>query len=178
VFEAFLAGVSAVVAVFLAHRLTGLREKSAENRRMRRETSEELLDSLNEIRRMVDRSESLPVAPAEIVELLEAWEIAWQKHEGALPWRYRHIRNSVADALGTHFGPIGAWNRLPSAAEYEVLPLSLVWWQRADDYLSYLARRLFDWGHAGSKAGRLSALGFDAWLELRERPHRTPAELM
>lgn len=172
-FEVFLAGAPAVVAVFLTHGLTGLREKSAESRRMRRDVSEELLAPLNEIRRMVDRSESLSVAPAEIVELLEAWEIAWQKHEGALPRRYRHIRNSVADALGTHFGPIGACNRLPSAAEYEVLPLNLSWWQRADDYLSYLARRLFEWGHAGSKAGHLSALGFDAWLELREEATRT-----
>lgn len=161
------AGVSVIgvlLSVVLVHRLTVIREDRADKRVVQREAASALIDALQDIRRLVERSALEPVRPLDISETVSAWEATYRKYVTRLPSAGRHARRSVAAALGEHFGAVGWSNIFPDQADFEVSKHDPIWWENADSYLSYLIRCFSLWYDDPHAARKSPILNFDSWL--------------
>lgn len=159
--------IAAIVAAFLTHRWTLKREDLGDRRLVAREAASSLCRALYRIRRLVERSDVQPVRSQEIFEAVAGWEAVWRKHESLLPGSWRHVRRSVASALGEHFGAIGASNLFSVPEVFPVATHDPIWWDRACDYLQYVGHQLSRWGNRPVDARKIKIYNFDAWLSQR-----------
>ncbi|WIG18385.1 hypothetical protein [Kocuria rosea] len=158
-----------LVSVVLVHRLTERRENRIDRRTVHRQAASELTKALQGLRRVVVLSAKQPVPPQRITKAVASWETAYRKHETRIPQQGRHVRQSVAIALGEHFGAVGWSNILPEDVDFTVSDHDPQWWDNADSYLSYLVNQFSRWHDDPHAAYQLSILGFDTWLANRNR---------
>ncbi|MFS0715747.1 hypothetical protein ABC337_03590 [Arthrobacter sp. 1P04PC] len=164
---AVLAAVGVLTAAFLTHRWTLRREDRSDRRAVEREAAASLCERLYSLQKLVVRSEIHPVPSQEIFEAVALWETTYRRHETLLPSSWRHVRRSVASALGEHFGAIGTSNLFSVPEDYPVAAHDTVWWDNACDYLQYLHHQLSRWGHKPMDAHKIKIHDFDTWLSQR-----------
>ncbi|MCM3484189.1 hypothetical protein [Kocuria rosea] len=169
VIAAVVAAIGLLVSALLNNWMTERREDRAYQRTMQREAASELKESLQGIRRVIELSAKQPVSPQQVTKAVASWETAHRKHVTRIPKRGRHVRRSVAIALGEHFGAVGWSNMFPEDTDFEVAEHSSQWRDNADTYLSYLVNQFSRWHDDPHKAYKLSTLDFDTWLANRNR---------
>ena len=164
------AGVSAItllMSVVMIHRFTVHREDRADQRKVQREAASALTKALQNIRQVVERSATYPLHSHHIAEAVTAWETAYRKYATCIPMQGRHVRRSIAAALGEHFGAVGASNMLPEAADFDIAEHDPLWWDNADSYLAYLVDRFSRWRDDPLGVRKMPILDFDTWLARR-----------
>lgn len=164
---AVLAAVGVLTAAFLTHRWTMRREDRSDRRAVEREAAASLCERLYGLQKLVVRSEIHPVPSQEIFEAVALWETTYRRHETLLPGSWRHVRRSVAFALGEHFGAIGTSNLFSVPEDHPVAAHDSVWWDNACDYLQYLHHQMSRWGHKPTDAHKVKIHDFDTWLSQR-----------
>lgn len=169
VIAAVVAAIALQVSGLLNHWMTERREDRADRRTVQREAASELKETLQGIRRVVELSAKQPVPPQRITKAVASWETAYRKHATRIPKQGRHVRQSVAIALGEHFGAVGWSNIFPEDTDFEVAEHSPQWRDNADAYLSYLVNQFSRWHDDPHTAYKLSTLDFDTWLANRNR---------
>ncbi|MFF0991289.1 hypothetical protein [Kocuria nitroreducens] len=167
VIAAAVSAIALLVSVVLVHRLTVHREDRADQRAIQRQAASALTEALQNIRRIVEHSATQPVQPQHISEAVASWEAVYRKYSTRIPKQGRHVRHSVAAALGEHFGAVGASNLFPEAVNFDVTKYDPIWWDNADAYLGYLIGRLSRWHDDPHAIRKMQILDFDAWLSAR-----------
>lgn len=167
VIAALISSVALLISFFIVHRLTLRREKSADQRSVQREAAAALTEALQEIRRIVERSRIEPLLPRDIADAVSEWEVVFRRFETRIPVPGRHVKRSIAAALGEHFGAVGTSNIFPEASSFEIAQFDPIWWDNADSYRSYIISRFALWQDQPNSAATRPILAFDDWLAKR-----------
>lgn len=155
---------AASVGAFISGRLGLIQADRSETTRLRRETAEELVTTLSELRRLlrdVESSRDFKHWARTVDVAFDAVDDA--RHRLASGWR--HLKRSLRAALGEAVGMVAFADFHSARDQEELAPYTYRWTEYALEYTDLVLDSIRRWRDARAKtAPKMTLASFDEWL--------------